>query len=433
MVIVYKVFVRGLPPRRSTCCGSPLHRGDSARVFVYGPDMRVIASIVTAGSSVFFMACGSPKPTAPTSAPPEPPPSVAPPTEPADASAPSEVVAASVAPEPDTIAPVDAVPAAPDAGPVAITPRPITDWDEPPEAGPPPVQAPLTIASYTAPSALGPSERSKRFPRGDRAAAREANKKGLALRASGDHAGARAAYQEGVTASPSHVAVRYNLACELALDPAAHDLAIAQLEELLRVGTPEARAFVSRARFDVDFAALHDDARFQAIVGSVHYDPAEPFGPQLCNDPGRIGSLIDPDKGYYDSVDQEAGADESPASFVAGVVQGKAAYDAALSQTRALGSYLCGGWEDPSGSLVSFKLANATKRDTVCMAFDAQGEWATQFLVCVANQPEGWRLASMAEFPTGPIGEEAMLAYRNNARAARDRGLALFGKTFTSP
>jgi hypothetical protein len=301
-----------------------------------------------------------------------------------------------------------------------------------PDPTPPAPQDPNKIGDYIAPAALSATERTRRYPKGDLAASRDANKRGLERRAAGDKVGALAEYRAAVEASPSYTPARFNLACELATsaEPGVRDAAIGHLEDLLRIGSGEAREYVALAAFDEDFKALRDDPRFQAIVGSVRFDPELSFE-QLCTDPGRIASLIDGAKGFVDFVETEATPDGKPAKHEERHVVGKDALKAALAQLKELSTYLCAAERDPemTGSLFTYKLARAGDKDPVCLAYDHSMEWSEQFLVCLARQPDGFRIASMATFPTGPIEPAAMAPVMKRVRSARDKGLALFGKS----
>jgi hypothetical protein len=308
-----------------------------------------------------------------------------------------------------------------------------TDSAIPRARAPIPTNSPATIGSYTAPAALPPGERAARFPRGDLAKARDGNKRGLEKRLAGDDALARAAYTEALAASPAFNAARYNLACELARSkaPEDHTAAIGHLEDLLRVGTAESRAFVARARFAPDFDALTADPRFQAIIGSVRIDPAEPLGLQLCDDPGRVASLIDTTRGLVAHVEAEATPTGGKAILETRTVTRKEALDVVAELTKRFTESACTlepGLEKRK-SLLEYRLAQAGAKDSVCLAWDTDIEWAEQFFVCLSKQPEGWRLATIARFPTGPLDESYEAKVWSRVSKARDEGLALFGKT----
>jgi len=381
----------------------------------------IIAAVIT--SSVTASGCGSPKPTS------------------LDASG---TAAARASDASNTSSSEDAT--APTAAPVgkadavelpqrdAGEPAPADTGGEaqPPDQAPPAPQDPIKVGDYIAPTALSATERTSRYPKGDVAASRAANKRGLERRAAGDSVGALAEYRVAVDQSPSYMPARFNLACELATsaEPGSRDAAIGHLEDLLRIGSGEAREYVALAGFDEDFKALREDPRFQAIVGSVRFDPELSFE-QLCADPGRIVSLIDGATGFVDFVETEATPDGRPAKHLERHVVGKDAVKAAMAQLDEVSTYLCAAERDPemTGSLFTYKRARAGDKDPVCLAYDHSMEWSEQFLVCLARQPSGFRIASMATFPTGPIEPAAMAPVMKRVRSARDKGLALFGKS----
>jgi hypothetical protein len=321
--------------------------------------------------------------------------------------------------------------------PVAA-PHPTTDpsapIDESPRAEPPAADAPIPLAApeITPPTAPLPppfsaKERAERFPRGDLAAARAKNREGLSLRQAGDHGGALTAYEAALALSPRFVPARYNRACELALlEGDARGRALDELETLLRMDTADARLFVSRARFDPDFDAVRGDPRFAALVGRVAFDPNLGVAAQHCVDPGRLGSLIDPERGVELVVETESADDSvTPVSFEEHAT-GRAAFDRVMWIMGETEWMVCGadaGWE---GSLVGYRLARA-KEPRKCLALAGEAEWTSQFLACFARDGGEWRLASLAMWPDGPISEDVAHQWRLAALAARDRGWARFG------
>lgn len=332
-------------------------------------------------------------------------------------------------------APVPSAAPAPVPGP-SSAPPPAAPLDEstlaqPPEVEeePPPAQAPPAPAAYAPPPPFSPAERAERFPRGDLAAARARNREGLARRAAGDAPGALAAYEEALTLSPRYVPARYNRACELARLGGEHvSAALDELETLLRLGTKDARLFVARGRFDADFDAVREEPRFEAITGSVAFDPAAAFGRQFCRDPGRVGSLIDLDRGFQLYVETETAHEDGVTLDIYAHVTGKEAYDQAIRTVGEVASYVCDPNIEYPGNLGTFRLARAGGA-TKCLTLRGEAEWTSQFELCLVQHDGTWRLASVAEWPDGPIDERVMRDQAASARSAKETGLARFGVT----
>ncbi|MFO0748278.1 MAG: hypothetical protein U1F43_21840 [Myxococcota bacterium] len=318
--------------------------------------------------------------------------------------------------------------------------RPLDDlagaWDPAPPAPLPEVapvvavapNAPVAASAYAPPAPLSDAERRERYPVGDVVQARALNRSGYAKRQAGDAAGARADYEAALAASPRYAPARYNLACELARTGQAdlRERAVLLIEDLVRIGTPQARTFVARTRFDEDLASLAADPRLAALAGTVRFDEAQPFARQMCEDRGRIGALVDPQKGFVEYLETESPSESFPTYHLTRRVSGKAAFDEALALIGQVALSACPteGMDVRSGSLHTFRLAGDA-RDVVCMTSHGEAEWSSQALLCVVHEPQGWRIATFSQFPDGPIIVEPMMA---EAREAKRQGLALFGR-----
>jgi hypothetical protein len=101
-----------------------------------------------------------------------------------------------------------------------------------------------------------------------------------------------------VDAAPGYVPSRFNLACELALKSNA-DAAIKELEHLFRIGTPSARKFLSKTRFDSDFDPIRSDPRMKRIASEFVIDFDRSILDQLCADPGKVGTIVKAKLGLY--------------------------------------------------------------------------------------------------------------------------------------
>lgn len=285
----------------------------------------------------------------------------------------------------------------------------------------------VASAPYSPPPPFSDAERKAQFPRGKLAEARTKNREGLALRAADDAAGAKAAYAAALVLSPRFAPARYNLACELARG-GDKDGALRELETLIRLATPDARLFVARARFDADFDSVREDARMQGLVGQVRFDPSRPVTEQVCADPGRVADLIDPRRGVEVFVETEDASDRGLAQSYEVHVAGKEAFDKVSGVMSALAWGACTD-EDygMTGTLKTYRLASA-KEPKTCLGFAEQTEWSSQYLACFVNDG-GWKLASIAMFPDGPLSEEYEGGLWRKARAAKDRGYQNFGLT----
>jgi len=288
------------------------------------------------------------------------------------------------------------------------------------------VEVPVDVgAPYVAPVPFTDAERKARFPRGKLGEARAKNREGLRLRVAGDAAGARAAYAEAVTLSPRFAPARYNLACELAR-AGDRDGALRELETLARLATPDARLFVARARFDEDFDGLREDARFRGLVALVRFDASRPVMEQYCADPGRIADLIDARRGVEVYVETESAAEEVKAESYEVHATGKGAFDQVAKVLGAMSWSACADDDlGMTGTLKTYRLAAAKTQET-CLAFEEQAEWTSQYLACFVNDG-GWKLASIAMFPDGPLSEDFEFRLKQKARAAKDRGYRNFG------
>lgn len=284
---------------------------------------------------------------------------------------------------------------------------------------------PVASMPYTPPAPFTDAERKARFPRGKLGDARTKNREGLALRAAGDAVGAKAAYAAALGLSPRFAPARYNLACELAR-AGDKDGALQELETLLRLATPDARLFLGRARFDADFDGVREDARFKGLVGQVRFDATRPVAEQVCADPGRIADLIDPRRGVEVYVETEDASDRGLAEDYQIHVTGKEAFD---QVSRVMSSLAWGACSDEdfelTGTLKTYRLASAKETKT-CLGFAEQMEWSSQYLACFVNE-DGWKLASIAMFPDGPLGEDYETGLWRKARAAKERGYQNFG------
>lgn len=287
-------------------------------------------------------------------------------------------------------------------------------------------------AEYAVPQAVPAAERATVYPDGDRAAAKKHNRAGLKAREGGDGAGALAAYRAAVAASPAYAPGRYNLSCELAL-AGQGDAAIEQLEHLLRLGTPEARSFVARARFDPDFARVAGDPRFRAIGDSFRLDEGTGAGTgpgvlaQVCADPGRLVALIHPERGIGHYLETESAADDVKPEKAQGPL---APRDALRFVRRLLGpeGLWCDGGrlrtysEDCERKLADFDVSTTP----VCLTRSGCMEWTEQEEICLARDDGKLRIAFAARTPDGPIDPGIARRTAKAVTAEREKALARF-------
>jgi hypothetical protein len=352
--------------------------------------------------------------------------------------------AAPAAPTPPAAAPaVD--PALPAAGGVAPPLPPVSPGSQGKEEEAAAIEAlaeafddseePLAAPTTAGTSAFTVLDYATRFPTGDRAAADKLNAEGLKLRKAGQNGAALASYLAALEASPAHEAARYNTACERALAeaPASREAALRLLEELASQNTRTARIFVAEARFDPDFAAVSSDPRFLAVIGTVAMDLDAPFGKQLCGDPARIASLVDPTRGLVDYLEQESATEQKAKPPRTRKALGRGAFLAALEFARRLKGDMCDPAmrEDaPELTLYQSKLADKPREGHTCLAYSLDASWTEWSEIClVPTAGGGWRIASTIRHPTGPMDNTVWDTIVARATAARRQGLALHGVT----
>jgi hypothetical protein len=147
---------------------------------------------------------------------------------------------------------------------------------------------------------LTDSERDRQFP-AKRLALREArklNKKAYKARKAGDNQAAITNYRAAIAAAPGYVPSRFNLACELALKGNA-DAAIEELEQIFKIGTMDARKYLSKTRVDTDFDPIRNDPRMKRIAADFQVDYDAAILKQLCADAGKVGTMVDAEIGLY--------------------------------------------------------------------------------------------------------------------------------------
>jgi len=288
-------------------------------------------------------------------------------------------------------------------------------------------------ADYDVPKALPAAERAKQYPTGDLATAKKHNAKGLALRETGDGAGALASYKAAVATSPSYAPGHYNYACELAI-AGQLDAAVEQLEHLLRLGTPEARLFAARAQFEEDFLRLADDPRFVAIGASFTVDPGAPLLAQVCADPARLAALVDGTRGFGHYLESESAVDESQAVKEGGPLRPAAALRFLRELMGPEGMWCEGGKarrrsEECDRDLEELPLSAAP----ACFQRHGCMEWTEQQELCILADAGMYRVAFAARWPDGPI-DPAVRAETERALAAeRTKALAVYGQTTPLP
>jgi hypothetical protein len=126
--------------------------------------------------------------------------------------------------------------------------------EEPPDGYGPPQE--LVIVRLDGPPPTG----------GDRAAAFDANKRGMKAYKSKDWATASREFRAAIAADDSFFQARYNLACVLALAGEKRG-ALDELKALAKSSDPLAKAKLDKARSDPDFASLRADPEAQSLVG----------------------------------------------------------------------------------------------------------------------------------------------------------------------
>ncbi len=287
---------------------------------------------------------------------------------------------------------------------------------------------------YVVPTAASAKERAVLFPVGDPARSRKLNTEGLRLRKLGKHKEALASYIAAYKASPANEAARYKAACEAALseNPEARALVVPILETLLRQGTREARVFVAEARFDPDFKAVADNPNFWALVDSVAIDPSEPLGVQLCADPARVASLLDVKRGLVTHVEREsARSDVRVPPPKTTHVTGRETLAAALSFLKEAASSMCEpDLQEVAGdsALLNARLGLLGDKDVSCLSFATEIEWSSEYRVCLVRHDGAWRLAALAEVPSGPLDQEMYDGIQLRMNTALARGVGLYGK-----
>lgn len=232
------------------------------------------------------------------------------------------------------------------------------------------------------------------------------NRQGLAARKGGDAVKATALYREAIGADPRYAPARYNLACELARARDA-DGAMAQLDALLAMGTPDARRFAAVARHDSDFAPISKDPRFLRLQRSFDLDLKRPILAQLCADPARLVDVVDPKLGLITWRDVQDVASDGPGVTQARTLTGGRARAAAAKLFED--GELCEAGKvasDEDGcSGVADKVLVAP-RDAGLVCFERQGcmEWSTNDEVCFGRTKTGrWALVFVSQTDSGVL------------------------------
>jgi hypothetical protein len=173
---------------------------------------------------------------------------------------------------------------------------------------------------YVIPEALTPKESKEQYGLGKIRAAKKKNSAALKLRKKKNTEGAIAAYRAALELSPGYVTARFNLACEYARFGNA-DEAIAELDHLFKMGTPEALRKIAKLQVDSDFDPIRTDPRITQIEEHFAIDFEQPLFKQICANEGKIIGIMDHEAGLYGistRVDNNEGVVRGKSSIVKG-------------------------------------------------------------------------------------------------------------------
>ena len=266
-------------------------------------------------------------------------------------------------------------------------------------------------ASYEIPSALSAKEVKAQYSTKKMRKAKKANTAGYKARKADDAAKAIENYKKALELAPGYVGARFNLACEHARAKDA-DSAIAELEHLFRIGSPEALLRAAKLQVDSDFDPIREDARIKAITEHFAFDVDRGAFTQMCANRGKMIDAMGKD-GFYETYDKGNGYLVEAASKLRTGGKARTALSKILDVTCENGKIR----KDPMGGnlvLSDTKLSKWTEKyPKRCVNFSTivmpdnpdDGTSSTEGLVCFIRQGEEWIIGVAGMYDLGHGGE----------------------------
>jgi len=266
--------------------------------------------------------------------------------------------------------------------------------------------------SYTIPSALKSKEVKAEYSTKKMRKAKKANTAGYKARKADDAAKAIENYKKALELAPGYVGARFNLACEYARAKDA-DAAIAELEHLFRIGSPEALLRAAKLQVDSDFDPIREDPRIKAITEHFAFDVDKGAFKQMCANRGKMIDAMDKD-GFYETFAKRNSYPIEAASKLRTGGKARTALSKILDVTCENGKIR----KDPMGGnlvLSDTKLSKWTEKypkrcvnfSTIVMPDDPDegGTSSTEGLVCFVRQGEDWIIGVAGMYDLGHGGE----------------------------